>query len=106
MWVFSTVTTRATSVASPATGCDTKWKASFVHQMSAPPPTTVRVPSAYEALPSTPTAPTSWCVHGDGIVVDDGGPPAAFNPYTLMTPLKVAKYTLPAATVGETPFAN
>src|SRR5829696_7612094 len=46
--VFSTLVTRATSVASSAIGCDTKWNASMVPQMSEPPPTTVKPPFAYE----------------------------------------------------------
>src|SRR5438445_11604787 len=36
--------------------------------MSAPAPLTVNVPTAYDALPASPVAPTSWLVHGAGTV--------------------------------------
>ena len=57
--VFCSVFTRATIDPSPASGCDTYWKASAVPQMSRPPPVTVKVPFVYVALPDTPTVPMS-----------------------------------------------
>ena len=55
---------------SPFTGWWTKRKPSAVSQMSAPEPSMVKVPEFAEAVPATPTDPTSCAVHGVGRVVE------------------------------------
>src|SRR5437870_3042798 len=64
--VFWIDVTRATISPLPDSGCDMKWKASAVPQMSAPAPRTVKTPPDSDALPAIPTDPMSFEVHGDG----------------------------------------
>src|SRR3954470_17187636 len=57
--VFSIVATRAVISPSPLNGRYANWKASDAPQMSAPAPSSVKLPFANEARPLTPTLPTS-----------------------------------------------
>src|SRR5690242_8145956 len=84
---FCTLVTRPVICTLPPSCWLTNWNASAVPPMSAPAPFTVNVFIAYDAEPATPTAPTSWFVHGHG-----SDPPPVVNRQTGLAVVPAAAF--------------